>query len=162
MKLLKTFLYWLTAGGLAVFLLFGCKAKQIDWANECSNRYPIKEKIVKGETIYYTDTIIEPGLIIQADPILLKVKCPDSKTITKTITRTDTIIKENTAKLKALERDYNTIYIQLSKEQEKRLTAEETAQKSNRQRNAAAGIALAFIIIAFRKQIIGLVKLFLV
>jgi len=154
-------LYWLIAVCLTAFLLFGCRTKkEIDWANECATRYPIKEKIVKGETVYYTDTIIEPGLIIQADPILLKVKCPDSKIITKTINRVDTIIKTNTAEISLYKREKEASDTKYYNEQEKRFTAEETAQKSNRQRNAAAGIALAFIIITFRKQIIGLFKIF--
>ena len=154
-------MYWLIAVCLTAFLLFGCRTKkEIDWANECATRYPIKEKIVKGETVYYTDTIIEPGLIIQADPILLKVKCPDSKIITKTINRVDTIIKTNTAEISLYKREKEASDTKYYNEQEKRFTAEETAQKSNRQRNAAAGIALAFIIITFRKQIIGLFKIF--
>jgi len=161
LKTFSTIIYWLTAALLTAFLLFGCKAKQIDWANECSNRYPIKEKIVKGETVYYTDTIIEPGLIIQADPILLKVKCPPTLTITKTINRVDTMVKENTAKLKAIERDYNTIYIQLSKEQEKRLTAEEAAQKSNKRFTYSVLVILGLIAFTFRKQLIGLFKIFI-
>jgi len=161
LKTFSTLLYWLIAVCLTAFLLFGCRTKkEIDWANECATRYPIKEKIVKGETVYYTDTIIEPGLIIQADPILLKVKCPDSKIITKTINRVDTIIKTNTAEISLYKREKEASDTKYYNEQEKRFTAEETAQKSNRQRNAAAGIALAFIIITFRKQIIGLFKIF--
>lgn len=163
LKTFSTVVYWLTAALLTAFLLFGCRTKkEIDWANECATRYPIKEKIVKGETVYYTDTIIEPGLIIQADPILLKVKCPDSKIITKTISRTDTIIKENTAEISLCKREKEASDTKYHNAEEKRLTAEETAQKYRRQRNAGYWFVLALGAVAFRKQIIGLFKIFLV
>jgi len=163
LKTFSTLLYWLIAVLLMAFLLFGCRTKkQIDWANECATRYPIKEKIVKGETVYYTDTIIEPGLIIQADPILLKVKCPDSKVITKTINRVDTVIKTNTAEISLYKRQKEASDTKYYNEQEKRFTAEETAQKYRKQRNAGYWFVLALGAVAFRKQIIGLFKLFLV
>ena len=155
-------LWWFVAICLVGFLLFGCRAKkEIQWDEECARRYPIKEKIIKGETVYYTDTIIEPGLIIQADPILLKVKCPDSKVITKTISRVDTIIKENTAQIKLLEREKEESDTKYQAEQEKRLTAEETAQKSNRRLTYAVLVILGGICFTFRKQLIGLFKIFI-
>jgi len=102
---LKTFsniLYWITAALLAAFLLFGCKAKQIDWANECATRYPIKETFIHGKDYFHTDTLRGDCVIVNCDPIILKAKCPPTLTITKTISRVDTVVKENTAKLAAL------------------------------------------------------------
>lgn len=161
LKTFSTLIYWLTAACLLAFLLFGCKAKEIDWEYQCSNRFPPKTKLIPGETVYSTDTIIEPGLIIQADPILLKVPCPPSKIITRTISRVDTLETESTgtlAKIKLLERKNIESEVKLSAELEKRAQAEETAQKSNRRLTYSILVSLVLVAFTFRKQLINLVK----
>jgi hypothetical protein len=107
----------------------GCttQKKAVRWMNEhpvvlaelCNDQYPVKETFVKGQTIYETDTLIEPGLIIQADPILLKVKCPPSKTIKVIERRTDTIMKENTAKLRLVLNDLSNLNTEVETERKR-------------------------------------------
>lgn len=128
--------------------LIGCKAKQIDWTQECSNRFPPTVIYKKGDTKTITDTIIEPGLIIQADPILLKVKCPPSKTIYTTKTTVDTIEIEGIgtkAKISLLEKENKEAKDLIHSSQNQTLAAlkivdEEVSKKrkANNQRNILA------------------------
>jgi len=146
---------------ISILFLFGCKTKEIAWDYECNLRYPIKEKIIKGETVYSTDTLIEPGLIINCDPIILKAKCPDSKIITKTINRVDTVVKENTAKISLLERTNNEL-VEVSKKCIKNASDSLIlSQKYIKQRNWLVLIAFGLLIFAFRKNILNLMKLFI-
>lgn len=69
----------------------------------CSQKYPVKDSIIKGDSVIrfdtlwetYTDTLIsEPQVIIETKYV--------PKTVTKTITVRDTIVRENTAKVSVL------------------------------------------------------------
>jgi len=71
----------------------------------CAYRYPVKDSIIKGDSVVrfdtlwetYTDTIrTDPQVIIYTDT----VRVP--KLVTKTITVRDTIVRENTAKISVL------------------------------------------------------------
>lgn len=74
-------------------------------AGLCSTRFPVKDSIIKGDSVIrfdtlwetYTDTIrTDPQVIIYTDT----VRVP--KFVTKTITVRDTIVRENTAKISVL------------------------------------------------------------
>ena len=69
----------------------------------CSVRYPVRDSIIKGDSVIrfdtlwetYTDTLIsEPQVIIETKIV--------PKTVTKWVTRTDTIVRENTARVAVL------------------------------------------------------------
>ena len=71
----------------------------------CSLKYPVRDSIIKGDSVVrfdtlwetYTDTLIsEPQVLIYTDT----VRVP--KLVTKTITVRDTIVRENTAKVAVL------------------------------------------------------------
>ena len=74
----------------------------IEFAEFCANLFPVKEVYVKGK-----DSIIERTLTVKGDSIpcpivqgkITYVKCPDAKVIYRDVYRTDTIVKENTARL---------------------------------------------------------------
>lgn len=69
----------------------------------CAYRYPVKDSIIKGDSVVrfdtlwetYTDTLIsEPQVIIETKIV--------PKTVTKWVTIRDTIVRENTAKISVL------------------------------------------------------------
>lgn len=101
---------------ISLFFLVGCVSQQERtdkflrenpeyFAEKCAINFPIKEKIVKGETLIDTITVTLPGVKIPCpeviDPkgqsIIHYVDCPEQKTNTIVKHRTDTIFKENTA-----------------------------------------------------------------
>ena len=162
LKTFSTIIYWLTAALLTAFLLFGCRAKkEILWDEECARRYPIKETFIHGKDYYHTDTLRGDCVIVNCDPIILKAKCPPTLTITKTINRVDTIVKTNTAEISLYKREKEASDTKYYNEQEKRFTAEETAQKYRKQRNAGYWIVLALVLITFRHGIVKIFKLFI-
>jgi len=72
-------------------------------AELCSTRFPVKDSIIKGDSVIrfdtlwetYTDTLIsEPQVIIETKIV--------PKTVTKWVTIRDTIIRENTARVAVL------------------------------------------------------------
>jgi len=72
-------------------------------AELCSTRFPVKDSIIKGDSVVrfdtlwetYTDTLIsEPQVIIETKIV--------PKTVTKWVTITDTIVRENTAMVAVL------------------------------------------------------------
>jgi len=72
-------------------------------AEFCATKYPVKDSIIKGDSVIlfdtlwetYTDTLIsEPQVIIETRIV--------PKTVTKTVVVRDTIIRENTAKISVL------------------------------------------------------------
>ena len=72
-------------------------------AEFCAAKYPVKDSIIKGDSVVrfdtlwetYTDTLIsEPQVIIETRIV--------PKTVTKTVVVRDTIIRENTAKVSVL------------------------------------------------------------
>lgn len=103
---------------LLIFLIFsGCMTpkKAVDVLNRpknepeaaefCANKYPVQDTYIKGDSVIrydtlwglVTDTLIsEPQVIVYTDT----VRVP--KLVTKTIVRTDTVYRENTAKVSVL------------------------------------------------------------
>lgn len=75
-------------------------------AELCANEYPPKDSISPGKEILITDTLKVPGDSIPCPPVPgqkpVFVKCPEQKTITNTRTKTDTIFRENTARVASL------------------------------------------------------------
>jgi len=72
-------------------------------AEFCATKYPVKDSIIKGDSVIlfdtlwetFTDTLIsEPNVIIETKLV--------PKTVTKTVVVRDTIIRENTAKVYVL------------------------------------------------------------
>lgn len=82
-------------------------------ADYCASKYPVVPTYIKGK-----DSIIEKTVEVKGDSIpcppnekgeVIKVKCPDAKLVYQNVYRTDTITKENTAKLSALQIRYNDL-----------------------------------------------------
>lgn len=128
---------------LVIVCLFGCRSKkEIDWAFECSQKFPTKTVYLQGKDTTVWDTIIEPGLIIQADPILIPRKCPDSYIIKGRTVRVDTFKTPDVARETFLLNQFNasiktntellTLNRKIVAEAEK---SEQNASKSRQQRN---------------------------
>lgn len=99
----------------------------------CGNKYPVKEKFIKGK-----DSIVEKTVTVKGDSIpcppnekgeVVKVKCPDQKIVYQNVYKTDTIERENTAKLSALQIRYNDLYKKYAIEQYNRLEDKKKANK---------------------------------
>lgn len=101
--------------GVTLLILSGCftPKKAVDVlsrpknepvaAEFCANKYPVRDSIIKGDSVVrfdtlwetYTDTLIsEPQVVIETKII--------PKTVTKWVTIRDTIIRENTARVEVL------------------------------------------------------------
>lgn len=158
MKHLSNLFYLLSILVMGSILMFGCKAKEILWDQECAKRYPVKETFIHGKDYFHTDTLKGDCVIVNCDPIILKAKCPPTLTITKTINRTDTIVKENSAKLALLDRQRDEA-IQTSKDCLKLAqNSLEAAKKLNKQLKWSLFLNFGFLIFVFRKNIFNLVK----
>lgn len=86
---------------------------QLVAADYCASKYPVIPTYIKGK-----DSIIEKTVEVKGDSIpcppnekgeVVKVKCPDAKLVYQERWRTDTVVKENTAKLSALQLRYNDL-----------------------------------------------------
>jgi gamma-glutamylcyclotransferase (GGCT)/AIG2-like uncharacterized protein YtfP len=96
------------------------KAKVIAYENPksfaefCATTFPVTEKLIKGKDSLRVDTLIEEKVVkvpvyIDGDTIYVAAKCPKNKTIVNTVYRTDTLVKENTAKLDDLRQSYDKL-----------------------------------------------------
>lgn len=113
MKLLKYFLILLTIASCnpqkkLQKALNEIAKHPIESAKYCADKYPVKDSIIKGDTITVTDTVW--GLVtdtvtdIYNDTVFV-TKFQD-RVINKTRTVKDTIFRENTARVKELEQRY--------------------------------------------------------
>lgn len=68
----------------------------------CAKEFPVKDSLIKGDSVVLYDTLwglrIISDTIVDKDTVRITITLP-AKTITKTVHVTDTIIKENTARL---------------------------------------------------------------
>lgn len=120
MKLLKHLLIW-CAIILTIIAFNACNPQKklhkaidelnkhpIESAKYCADKYPIKDSIVKGDTITVTDTlwgIVTDTVTDVYNDTVFVTKFQD-RVINKTRTIRDTIYRENTARIKELEQRY--------------------------------------------------------
>ena len=77
----------------------------------CAEIYPVKDSIIKGDSVLVLDTLYIPGEIstdtlIEKDTVrITTTKTLPSKTIIKTVHVIDTIVRENTANIEACKDD---------------------------------------------------------
>lgn len=71
----------------------------------CAYRYPVRDSIIKGDSIVHFDTLWETytDTLISEPQVIIETKLVP-KTVLKTVTVRDTIIRENTAKISVLGR----------------------------------------------------------
>lgn len=83
------------------------KKHPVELAKKCATEFPVRDSLIKGDTIinydtlwgleYRTDTLIsEPKIITETKTVTVP------KLVTKYVTVRDTIVRENTAKVAAL------------------------------------------------------------
>ncbi len=72
-------------------------------AEFCSLKYPVRDSIIKGDSIVHFDTLWETytDTLISEPQVIIETKLVP-KTVLKTVTVRDTIIRENTAKVSVL------------------------------------------------------------
>jgi hypothetical protein len=72
-------------------------------ALKCATKYPVKDSIIKGDSVVRFDTLWETftDTLISEPQVIIETKLVP-KTVTKTVVVRDTIIRENTAKISVL------------------------------------------------------------
>lgn len=109
-----------------ILLLSSCASRQQKAANffrqnpnqlaeVCADLFPIRERVIPGALITKTDTTTLAGIILPCPPAdgekTVFISCPGTKKVTQVTTRTDTVIKENTARIAELSgRLFNTAH----------------------------------------------------
>lgn len=127
-----------------------------EFAGFCSDAFPVKEKYIKGKDSLRIDTVTEEKIvkvpvIIKGDTIYVDAKCPQSKVVTNTVYRTDTLVKENTAKITALEYSKSKIDTELTITKDKLTEAKKSANTRLWILIGMAGAIVALIVLLFRK-----------
>lgn len=102
-------------------------------AEYCAKAYPVEPtKYIKGDTVvrhdttYRTDSVPCPPVPGQK---VVFVKCPPNQTITRTVTRTDTLMLQDNAKLAVVEAKGRVLTDSLIIYKERFKEAKETASK---------------------------------
>lgn len=98
-----------------------------DWlAEECIEHYPAKDSLIQGKTDTVTNTITRTDSVITTvrDTITgktrtIKLPCPPCVQATKTVLRTDTIVRVDRAKEAVLINQYKAEHDKLVKTEEK-------------------------------------------
>lgn len=72
-------------------------------AEKCATTYPVKDSIIKGDSVILFDTLWETftDTLISEPQVVTEIK-PVPKIVTKWVTIRDTIIRENTARVAVL------------------------------------------------------------
>lgn len=120
-------------------------------AELCASEFPSETKYIKGDEVVKYDTIINHIEVFVDCPDGTKVKCPENKTVYKTIYQTDTIVKPNTAleaKLRAEINDLQANNTILYKENESLLNQ----SKKDKRTIYVLGFFLGFAIIVILKK----------
>ena len=117
-----------------------------DFAGFCAATFPVKEVFVKGKDSIRTDTLFLRSDSVPCPPAadgrVIKIPCPPQRTVTKTIIRVDTLLKENTAKAQSLSNEINRL-----QQQSAVLTAKnkELARKAKNRLITICGLLLALV-----------------
>ena len=104
-------------------------------AEFCAAKYPVKDSIIKGDSIVHFDTLWETytDTLISEPQVIIETKLVP-KTVLKTVTVRDTIIRENTAKISVLGRQISILYdtnYNLTKRLEKTTTERNDFKKAS-------------------------------
>ena len=120
-------LVWVCIGLIFIYMLFGCnplkKAQQTFDANKpaaaeyCADRFPVKDSLIKGDTLVTTDTVYfkEYENVITVDTFRT-APITNTRIITKTIRIVDTVIRRDNAREQVLAnqvRQCNDLQIEL-------------------------------------------------
>lgn len=119
MKLLSHLLVWCAIALAVISILSSCDPQRklhkaldelqkhpIESAKYCADKYPVKDTIVKGDSVIVYDTLWgiynDTSYVDRIDTINNVVTKIVPKIITKTITIIDTVYRENTARVEQL------------------------------------------------------------
>lgn len=169
--ILKYLIYTAIAFIAIIFLIgaFSCnplkKAQQTFDANKpaaaeyCADRFPVKDSLIKGDTLVTTDTLYVKEYDTIVDTIKLKSYYP-TKYITKTIRITDTVIRRDNAREQVLAnqvRQCNDVQIELI-EKNTRLSEQVDEMKGKRDKWRTRffillGLTIAYVGLRVKKLI---------
>ena len=103
------------------------------FASLCGQLFPVKEVFIKGKDSVRIDSVTKTNTItvtrvIKGDTVYIDVDCPKEKVVTRTVIRTDTVVKENTANLKTLGVKYDELNTKYVKSEQSLSDAEKSAK----------------------------------
>lgn len=105
----------------------------IDLAETYADKFPVKTVTVKGrtDTLTVRDTVqVKVPVPVNGGADTIWADCPPTETVYRYINRTDTIMKENTALIVALQGKINELNTELAVEKSLRVSSEN--QSNNR------------------------------
>lgn len=134
----------------------------------CAEEFPIKTEYIKGDSIVHFDTLYVDGVIYDTvvlnDTVYITRSLP-GKVINKTIRITDTVVKENTARVAALQIEIDALNAQKAVlELQLKVSQDETQSWKTKARKrqwliyAICGGIVVFIGFKLRKSIFSLFK----
>ena len=134
------------------------KKHPVELAKVCSEKFPIKDTVIKGDSIILYDTLwgLETRvdtLTVEPQVIVKTIEKTVPKLVTKTITLHDTIYRENTAKTFVLNSQIAKLQLDTAKLNSKLQLANDSTDKAKSQRNTAYWFLLLLLLLLFRKPI---------
>ena len=148
--------------------LFGCatqkkaekyyKKHPVELAKECAEKYPVTEKYLPGDTIinydtlwgieYRTDTLkSEPQVITETKTIQVP------KIVTKWVRVTDTIVRENTARVAVLGSQIAKLLVDNEAKDVKILAVTDARDKWRKRFFILLGFVVLYTVIKFRSKL---------
>lgn len=123
--------------------------KHEDWLSErCSEQFPVKDSVVEGKTDTVTTSTIRTDTVyvtrvntVTGKTEIVKLPCPPCKETVRTIVKSDTMYRRDTAK----ERVWELKYL---KEHDNANKLEEQLTETKKERNWAVGILAGLVLIA--------------
>ena len=139
------------------------KKHPVELAKVCAEKYPVKDSIIKGDSVIVYDTLWGLETIIdtlKAEPIVITktVEKQVPKLVTKVVTLHDTIVRENTAKVYVLNSQIAKLELDKKELTVNLQLANEATKHATSQKNKYLWLLIAMTIFAFRKQIIALLS----
>lgn len=134
----------------------------------CADEFPVKTEYIKGDSVVHFDTLYVEGIIYdtvtQNDTVYITRSLP-GKVINKTIYRTDTLVKENTARIAAmqieidkLKAEKEVLLLKIEGIEAERDSWKTKARKRQWLIYAICGGIVAFIGFKLRKSIFSILK----
>lgn len=139
------------------------KKHPVELAKVCAEKYPVKDSIIKGDSVVIYDTLwgLETRvdtLTVEPQVITKTIEKTVPKLVTKVVTVHDTIVRENTAKTAVLSSQIAKLELDKKELTVKLQLANDATKHATSQKNKYLWLLIAMTIFAFRKQIIAVLS----
>lgn len=139
------------------------KKHPVELAKACAEKYPVRDTIIKGDTVTTYDTLwgLETHVdTLISEPVVMTkiVEKSVPKLVTKVVAVRDTVVRENTAKTAVLNSQIAKLELDKKELTVKLQLANEATKRATSQKNKYLWLLIAMTLFAFRKQIIALLS----